>query len=67
MKAPLSFAEAYALRTYNEKPIMTLPQHRFYTGPGYLEVRTWDEWRYLHTVFSHCFQSNTYAGRDVGM
>eukprot|EP00955_Chlamydomonas_euryale_P053836 355625-Chlamydomonas_euryale.AAC.1 len=38
-KAPLSFPESLALRNYNEKPVMSEPQHRFYAGPGYMEVR----------------------------
>ena len=26
------------LRKYNDKPIMTRPQHKFFAGPNYLEV-----------------------------
>ena len=30
--------EVTLLRKYNDKPIMTRPQHKFFTGPNYLEV-----------------------------
>jgi hypothetical protein len=39
-KGPLSSTEGRLLRNYNEKPLLTRPQHRFFPGPGgaYLEV-----------------------------
>ena len=30
--------EVTLLRKYNDKPIMTRPQHKFFTGANYLEV-----------------------------
>lgn len=36
--APLSSAEARLLASYNDKPLLTRPQHKFFHGPGYLEV-----------------------------
>ena len=33
--------EVTLLRKYNDKPIMTRPQHKFFTGPNYLEVGGW--------------------------
>ncbi|GLI62060.1 hypothetical protein VaNZ11_004488 [Volvox africanus] len=38
LKGPLSPAEHKLLATYNDKPILTRPQHFFFNGPGYLEV-----------------------------
>lgn len=37
-KGPLSPAEHKLLATYNDKPILTRPQHYYFNGPGYLEV-----------------------------
>jgi len=37
-EAPLNGAEARLLANYNDKPLLTRPQHRFYHGEGYLEV-----------------------------
>jgi len=37
--------EVTLLRKYNDKPIMTRPQHKFFTGPNYLEV-SW------HNIFA---------------
>ncbi|PSC69289.1 plant F14N23-31 [Micractinium conductrix] len=37
-KGPLSGYEHRLLVNYNEKPLLTRPQQRFYTGPGYLEI-----------------------------
>ena len=30
--------EIALLRKYNDKPLMTRPQQKFFTGPNYLEV-----------------------------
>jgi hypothetical protein len=38
VEAPLYSAEARIVRNYNDKPLMTRPQQKFYRGPGYLEV-----------------------------
>jgi hypothetical protein len=34
----MSRAEKGFMQTYDGKPVMTRPQHRFFRGPGYLEV-----------------------------
>lgn len=36
--APLSSAEARLLASYNDKPLLTRPQHKFFHGPGALKV-----------------------------
>jgi len=36
--ARLCTQEVTLLRKYNDKPIMTRPQHKFFTGSNYLEV-----------------------------
>jgi hypothetical protein len=36
--APLNAAESRLLNSYNDKPLLTRPQHKFFHGPGYLEV-----------------------------
>jgi hypothetical protein len=38
LEAGMSRAEKGFMQTYDGKPVMTRPQHRFYRGPGYLEV-----------------------------
>jgi len=38
VEAGMSRAEKGFMQTYDGKPVMTRPQHRFYRGPGYLEV-----------------------------
>jgi hypothetical protein len=38
VKAPLNTAEHRLLLNYNEKPVMTRPQHTFHFGPGYMEM-----------------------------
>ena len=35
---PLNGAESKLLGSYNDKPLLTRPQHKFFHGPGYLEV-----------------------------
>jgi len=37
-KAPFSRAEKSLMASYDGKPVLSRPQHRFYRGPGYLEV-----------------------------
>lgn len=37
-KGPLSGYEHRLLMNYNDKPLLTRPQQRFYTGPHYLEI-----------------------------
>jgi hypothetical protein len=34
----MSRAEKGFMATYDGKPVMTRPQHRFFRGPGYLEI-----------------------------
>lgn len=37
-EGPLSGYEHRLLMNYNDKPLLTRPQQRFYTGPNYLEI-----------------------------
>lgn len=37
-KGPLTGYEHRLLTNYHDKPLLTRPQHRFYTGPNYLEI-----------------------------
>ena len=37
-KAPLGGHEHSLLRNYNDKPILTRPQHHFFHGENYLEI-----------------------------
>ena len=37
-RKPCILQELALLRKYNDKPLMTRPQHKFFTGPNYLEV-----------------------------
>lgn len=38
VSAPLSGTEQALLRRYNDKPLLTRPQHKFYTAPTYFEI-----------------------------
>lgn len=38
VEGPLSGAEHKLLANYNDKPLMTKPQHRCFRGPGYFEI-----------------------------
>ena len=38
IESGMSRTEKGFMQTYDGKPVMTRPQHRFYRGPGYLEV-----------------------------
>ena len=38
-QGPLSYTEHRLLSNYNEKPILSRPQHTLFHGPGYMEVR----------------------------
>ena len=37
-EGPLGSAEHSLLLKYNDKPLLTRPQQKFFTGPNYLEV-----------------------------
>lgn len=37
-EGPLTSYEHSLLRNYNDKPILTRPQHAFFRGPHYLEI-----------------------------